>query len=129
MEQQVINRWWCIMGGSPWGLRKAEARIDKWRWDLAPTAALRSWFNHDSRKWEAFKRRYRNELKARGKMDELRKLAERAKRETITLLSRRGIWSMTMPWSSKSFWTDYWGDFFSISFSPADLLRNLAAEQ
>lgn len=76
----LVDRVW------PRGLKKAEARIDEWRWDLAPTAALRKWFHHDPRKWEAFRRRYRNELKARGKFKELQELAERAKRETLTLL-------------------------------------------
>lgn len=76
----LVDRVW------PRGVKKAEARIDEWRWDLAPTAALHKWFHHDPRKWEAFRRRYRNELEARGKLDELRELAERSRRETITLL-------------------------------------------
>lgn len=70
----------------PRGLKRTEARIDEWRWDLAPTAALRKWFHHDPRKWEEFRRRYRQELKARGKLDELQELANRARRERITLL-------------------------------------------
>lgn len=74
----------------PRGLRKAEARIDEWRWDLAPTAALRKWFRHDPRKWDEFQRRYRNELRARGKLEELQKLADRAQRETVTLLFGAG---------------------------------------
>ncbi len=70
----------------PRGLTKAEARIDEWRWDLAPSAALWKWFRHDPRKWDEFQRRYRNELRARGKLEELQTLADRAQRETVTLL-------------------------------------------
>ena len=76
----LVDRLW------PRGLKKAEARIDEWRWDLAPSSALRKWFHHDPRKWDEFQRRYRNELKARGKIEELQELAGRAKRGTITLL-------------------------------------------
>jgi len=76
----LVDRVW------PRGLKKIEARIDEWRWDLAPTAALRKWFHHDPKKWDEFQRRYRHELKARSKLDGLRDMAERAKREAITLL-------------------------------------------
>jgi len=43
---------------------------------------------HDPRKWDEFQRRYQNELKATGKLEELQALAGRARRETITLLFR-----------------------------------------
>lgn len=76
----LVERVW------PRGLSIEGARIAGWRWDLAPTAALRRWFRHDPRKWSEFKIRYRSELEERGKLDEVRKLAERARRETITLL-------------------------------------------
>lgn len=76
----LVDRIW------PRGLSKEKARIDEWRWDLAPTAALRKWFHHDPRKWDEFQRRYRDELRARGKLEELQELADRATRETITLL-------------------------------------------
>lgn len=76
----LVDRVW------PRGLKKADALIDEWRWDLAPTAALRKWFHHDPRKWEEFRRRYRLELEARGKMEDLRGLAQRAKAEAIVLL-------------------------------------------
>ncbi len=76
----LVDRVW------PRGVKKLDARIDEWRCDLAPTAPLRKWFHHDPKKWEAFSRRYRSELEARGKLDELRRLADRARRNTITLL-------------------------------------------
>jgi uncharacterized protein YeaO (DUF488 family) len=76
----LVDRLW------PRGTSKAAARIDGWRKDLAPTDALRKWFNHDPRKWEEFRVRYRNELDAAGKMDELKALGERAITKTVTLL-------------------------------------------
>jgi uncharacterized protein YeaO (DUF488 family) len=76
----LVDRVW------PRGVKMVETWIDEWRWDLAPTPALRKWFRRDPRKWDAFKRRYRHELVVRSKSDDLRRIAERAKRETITLL-------------------------------------------
>ena len=70
----------------PRGTSKAAARIDELRKDLAPTDALRKWFNHEPRKWEEFRLRYRNELDAAGKSEELKELAERARTETVTLV-------------------------------------------
>ena len=74
----------------PRGLRKERVRIDEWRKDLAPSNALRKWFGHVPRRWEEFKRRYLLELETRAKVDELRKLADEAKREKITLLFGAG---------------------------------------
>jgi len=76
----LMDRLW------PRGISKAAARIDEWRKDLAPSNVLRKWFGHDPSKWEEFQSRYRNELESAGKMDELRILGERARRETITLV-------------------------------------------
>src|SRR5660397_69875 len=76
----LVDRLW------PRGVSKAAARIDEWRKDLAPSNILREWFEHDPSKWEEFQSRYRNELEVAGKMEELRSLGERARRETITLV-------------------------------------------
>ena len=76
----LVDRLW------PRGVTREAARIDEWRKDLASTTVLRKWFGHDPSKWEEFQSRYRNELEAAGKMEELRSLGERARRETITLL-------------------------------------------
>jgi uncharacterized protein YeaO (DUF488 family) len=76
----LVDRLW------PRGIAREAARIEEWRKDLAPTGALRKWFGHDPRKWEEFQVRYRNELDAAGKMEELKQLADRAKTETVTLV-------------------------------------------
>ncbi|MFQ5848592.1 MAG: DUF488 domain-containing protein [Candidatus Methylomirabilales bacterium] len=74
----LVDRLW------PRGLAKEKARIDKWQKDLAPSDALRRWFGHDPRKWEEFKRRYRQELGR--KTEELKELAGHARHGTVTLL-------------------------------------------
>lgn len=62
----LVDRLW------PRGVTREAARIDEWRKDLASTTVLRKWFGHDPSKWEEFQSRYRNELEAAGKMEELR---------------------------------------------------------
>ncbi|MFY9399649.1 MAG: DUF488 family protein [Desulfomonilia bacterium] len=52
----LVDRLW------PRGLSKADAAIDLWVKDLAPSDELRRWYGHDSRKWEEFKKRYFAEL-------------------------------------------------------------------
>ena len=43
---------------------------------VAPSAALRTWFGHDPRRWDEFRRRYRAELKDHSaQVAELRRLA------------------------------------------------------
>lgn len=76
----LVDRLW------PRGLKREDARLGEWRPDLAPTHVLRKWFGHDPTRWDEFRLRYRNELDAAGKMDDLRLLRARAGRETVTLL-------------------------------------------
>ncbi|MEQ1956454.1 DUF488 domain-containing protein [Mesorhizobium sp. CN2-181] len=52
----LVDRLW------PRGLSKAEAAIDLWLKEIAPSAELRRWFGHDPAKWDEFRRRYRDEL-------------------------------------------------------------------
>jgi uncharacterized protein YeaO (DUF488 family) len=54
----LVDRLW------PRGLSKAQARIDWWAKDIAPSHDLRRWYNHDPEKWEVFRRRYFAELDA-----------------------------------------------------------------
>jgi uncharacterized protein YeaO (DUF488 family) len=66
----LVDRLW------PRGLSKAEARIDRWTKDLAPSTELRKWFGHDPVRWDEFRRRYRAELAGKAAlMEELRALA------------------------------------------------------
>jgi uncharacterized protein YeaO (DUF488 family) len=66
----LIDRLW------PRGLRKADAAIDRWMKDIAPSTELRRWFGHDPERWPAFHRRYTEELQQQAAaVDELRELA------------------------------------------------------
>ena len=68
----LVDRIW------PRGVSKADAKIDQWRKEIAPSTALRKWFGHDPARWAEFKRRYFAELGTQGDaLDELRKLARR----------------------------------------------------
>jgi len=74
----LVDRLW------PRGVPTKKARIDEWRKDLAPSDALRRWFGHDPKKWEEFRRRYRQELGR--KAEELKELAGQARHGRITFL-------------------------------------------
>jgi uncharacterized protein YeaO (DUF488 family) len=65
----LVDRLW------PRGLSKAEARIDVWERQVAPTAELRRWFSHRPERWTEFRERYREELRSNPVLDELRQLA------------------------------------------------------
>lgn len=74
----LVDRLW------PRGLRKADARIDVWLKEVAPTAALRTWWGHDPDRGDEFARRYRAELRENPALDELRALV--AAHPVVTLL-------------------------------------------
>jgi uncharacterized protein YeaO (DUF488 family) len=74
----LIDRLW------PRGVRKADAAIDLWAKDIAPSTALRKWFGHDPARWREFRRRYSEEIhRNRDRLRELRSLAQRGR---ITLV-------------------------------------------
>ncbi len=52
----LVDRLW------PRGLSRQSAKIDCWLKEIAPSTALRKWFNHDPEKWNEFKKRYNKEL-------------------------------------------------------------------
>ena len=74
----LVDRLW------PRGVSKAEARIDLWMRDIAPSTALRRWFNHDPAKWEEFCERYRIELREQQPL--LDAVRRQAKEGPVTLL-------------------------------------------
>ena len=76
----LVDRVW------PRGISKERARVVEWRKDLAPTTSLRKWFGHEPARWIEFRRRYRTELTQSGMVDELRKLARRSSKRTMTLV-------------------------------------------
>jgi uncharacterized protein YeaO (DUF488 family) len=70
----LIDRLW------PRGVRKADAAIDLWAKDIAPSTPLRKWFAHDPARWHGFRRRYSEEIhRHRDQLDELRSLARKGR--------------------------------------------------
>jgi uncharacterized protein YeaO (DUF488 family) len=68
----LIDRLW------PRGLRKADAEIDIWIKEIAPSTELRQWFGHDRARWAEFRRRYKAELSRNMSLvDDLRSMARR----------------------------------------------------
>ena len=75
----LVDRLW------PRGLSKEQAKLDAWLKDIAPSAALRIWFNHEPEKFAVFRGRYRQELTKNGTaVAELQTLLSRHR--TLTLL-------------------------------------------
>ena len=54
----LVDRLW------PRGLKRESAEIDLWLKEVAPSAELRRWFNHEPGRWNEFRKRYRAELEA-----------------------------------------------------------------
>ena len=46
----------------PRGISKEKLKLDMWLKEVAPSAALRKWFSHDTARWAEFQRRYIDEL-------------------------------------------------------------------
>jgi len=74
----LVDRLW------PRGIKKENAHVDRWLKEVAPSTALRKWFNHEPEKWKSFVTKYRAELKGSSALDEL--LALRKQHKTVTLL-------------------------------------------
>jgi len=73
----LVDRLW------PRGLKKAEARIDRWMKEVAPSTALRTWFGHEPARFAEFRKRYAAEMAGNPALAELRKLG---RGKTVTLL-------------------------------------------
>jgi uncharacterized protein YeaO (DUF488 family) len=76
-ERILVDRLW------PRGLKKADAAIDRWMKEVAPSAALRTWFGHEPERFAEFRRRYAAEMAGNPALAELRKLG---RGRVVTLL-------------------------------------------
>lgn len=75
----LVDRLW------PRGIKKETANLNTWMKEIAPSTALRKWFNHDPKKWADFSKAYLEELKQqKEKVKELLDILK--KHNTITLL-------------------------------------------
>lgn len=69
------------------GLSKADAALDEWCKDAAPSTELRRWYSHDVARFTEFDRRYRGELAQPPGSDAVERLAALAGRQRLTLLT------------------------------------------
>ena len=74
----LVDRLW------PRGVSKAQAALEQWMKEIAPSTELRKWFGHEPAKRDEFCRRYGEELRRNGELlGELRSLA---RKDTVTLV-------------------------------------------
>ncbi len=74
----LVDRLW------PRGLSKERAKVDLWLKEIAPSTALRKWFDHDPAKWDEFKSLYKRELDQQP--EAVNQLADLAKQRRVTLV-------------------------------------------
>jgi uncharacterized protein YeaO (DUF488 family) len=68
----------------PRGISRERARLDQWARELAPSDALRTWFDHVPERFDEFRSRYRHELEQHA--DLLQQLRARARTRPVTIL-------------------------------------------
>jgi len=77
----LIDRLW------PRGISKANAQLDMWLKEVAPSTELRKWYGHSPEKQEAFRNLYEQELSTDSIRSDAVKLLRRMSEEgNITLL-------------------------------------------
>jgi uncharacterized protein YeaO (DUF488 family) len=77
----LVDRLW------PRGISRADADLDEWLKDAAPSTELRRWYGHDVQRFEEFARRYRSELRQPPGSVAVDRLVELARMQRITLLT------------------------------------------
>src|ERR1700744_5367445 len=79
----LVDRLW------PRGISKADAHVDEWIKDVAPSDEARKAFGHDPDLWTAFKKQYLAELRQRGSAarEALDRLVALARKKRVTLLN------------------------------------------
>jgi uncharacterized protein YeaO (DUF488 family) len=77
----LVDRLW------PQGVKKSTAHLFCWMKDIAPSAKLRTWFDHRPERFAEFRRRYLRELAKNPLLPELRELG-RAKLVTLVYGAR-----------------------------------------
>jgi uncharacterized protein YeaO (DUF488 family) len=77
----LVDRLW------PRGISKAEAALDEWLTDVAPSADLRRWYGHRVERFEEFARRYRSELRRPPASTAVDRLVGMAREQPVTLLT------------------------------------------
>ena len=78
----LIDRLW------PRGMNKEKGHIDLWLKKIAPSAALRKWFNHEPGKWKKFVEKYHEELEQSEAVSKIIKLIKKYKSVTLLYAAR-----------------------------------------
>jgi len=77
----LVDRIW------PRGMRKADAALDQWAKDVAPSTGLRKWYRHDPANFDEFAKRYRAELAEPPAAEIVRELRTVLEARPLTLLT------------------------------------------
>jgi uncharacterized protein YeaO (DUF488 family) len=77
----LVDRLW------PRGISHADAALDEWLKDVAPSAELRRWYDHDVPRYEEFALRYRAELRLPPATEAVVRLRRLARAGALTLLT------------------------------------------
>ena len=77
----LVDRLW------PRGLTKANADLDEWCKEVAPSAELRKWYAHDPDRFEQFEQRYQLELTEPAQEAAVAHLRDLARKRPLTLLT------------------------------------------
>ncbi|MDT3767325.1 DUF488 family protein [Gleimia hominis] len=77
----LVDRLW------PRGVAKADAQIDKWFKEVAPSSQLRKWYGHDPDKFEEFKSRYEQELQDEQHAEQWQELQKLTHTRNVTLVT------------------------------------------
>lgn len=80
-QRVLVDRVW------PRGVKKADAHLDEWLRDVAPSTGLRQWYGHDPERFAEFRRRYLAELRDAGHREAVDHLRELAAHDPLTLLT------------------------------------------
>ncbi len=77
----LVDRLW------PRGLAKANAELDDWCREVAPSNELRHWYGHDPARFEEFRRRYVSELEDPSRAEAMARLRRLARSGDLILLT------------------------------------------
>jgi uncharacterized protein YeaO (DUF488 family) len=80
-KRVLVDRVW------PRGVRKADAHLDEWLRDIAPSTELRKWYGHEPGRYDEFRHRYLAELRAPGRRQAAEHLRDLADHDKLTLLT------------------------------------------
>lgn len=77
----LVDRLW------PRGLKKADAAVDHWCREVAPSTELRKWYGHDPARFDEFTTRYHAELDEPERAAAVAALRRLSRHNTLTVLT------------------------------------------